>query len=132
MTPVILPVPHVLQRQAADCLAACAAMLLIYLGLAPNYEHVLKLLRIQPEVGTPAYNVRDLSGLGVKVTYQQGTLVDLAEHLGNNRPCLTPVQTGELPHWDVQTKHAVVVRGLDDDYVYGGRSSGPWQSRELS
>lgn len=118
MSPVILPVPHLPQRQPTDCLAACAAMILLYLGLTPNYEQLLKLLRIRPEMGTPAYNVRELEKLGVRVSYKQGTLVELAEHLAHNRPCLTPVQTGELPHWAAQTKHAVVVRGLDDDDVY--------------
>jgi hypothetical protein len=93
-------------------------MILLYLGLTPNYEHLLKVLRIRPEVGTPAYNVRELERLGVRVVYKQGTLVELAEHLANNHPCLTPVQTGELSYWSAQTKHAVVVRGLDDDYVY--------------
>ena len=40
----LLPVPHHKQREGADCLAACAAMVLSYLGLSVAYERLLKLL----------------------------------------------------------------------------------------
>ncbi|MBI1882195.1 MAG: hypothetical protein HYR94_28815 [Chloroflexi bacterium] len=33
MASIILPVPHILQRQPGECLAACAAMILTYLAL---------------------------------------------------------------------------------------------------
>ena len=55
MSSVILPVPHVPQRQQGECLAACAVMMLTYLGLSINYERLLKLLRIRSDVGAPAF-----------------------------------------------------------------------------
>ena len=118
MTQIILPVPHVSQRQQGECLAACAAMMLLYLGRPTNYDQLLKLLRIKADIGAPISNVRRLERLGVDVAYRQGSLSDLHNHLDNSQPCLTPVQTGELPYWDDDTLHAVVVTGLDNDNIY--------------
>ena len=28
------------------------------------------------------------------------------------------MQTGDLPHWNVDILHAVVIVGLDDNYIY--------------
>lgn len=114
-----LPVPHLPQRQPSDCLAACAAMALDYLGCPANYDHLLKLLKIKPTVGTPAYNIRQLQTLGVDVLYEQGCLALLETHLRNNHPCIAMVQTRELPYWHgLENSHAVVVTGLDEEIVY--------------
>jgi len=40
MPRVILTVPHVQQRQLGECLAACAGMMLSYLGLAVSYDQL--------------------------------------------------------------------------------------------
>lgn len=118
MTQLILPVPHVSQRQQGECLAACVAMMLLHLGQAVNYDHLLKLLRVKSGIGAPISNVLQLDKLGLSITYRQGTWSDLQNHLLNNQPCLTPVQSGELPYWTEDTYHAVVVIGLDDDNIY--------------
>lgn len=118
MSTLILPVPHLTQRQAGECLAACAAMILAYLGQAPHYNRLLKLLRIRPGIGAPASNLRNLEKLGVRVTYKQGNLAELAAHLANQRPCLALVRTDELPYWTESTQHALVVVGLDPAAVY--------------
>jgi len=68
MTQVILPVPHVPQRQQGECLAACAAMMLLYLDLTVRYDRLLKLLRVRTGIGAPISNVRHLEKLGVTVT----------------------------------------------------------------
>ncbi len=118
MSDVILPVPHVSQRQPGECLAACAAMVLTYLGLSIDYNRLLKLLRVRPGIGTPSSNIRRLEQLGLTVIYQQGTLPELHSHLMNNRPCIAFVKTIELPYWGEAGDHAVVVIGLDDDFIY--------------
>lgn len=41
-----LPVPHLKQTQQADCLAACAAMVLAYLNQPTDYRRLLTLLGI--------------------------------------------------------------------------------------
>lgn len=118
MLTLILPVPHLTQCQAGECLAACAAMLLTYLGQTPNYHQVVKLLRIRPGLGAPASNIRNLKKLGVTVTYQQGNLTELSAHLANNQPCLALVQTDDLLYWTESTQHALVVVGVDPAAVY--------------
>jgi len=118
MATVILPVPHVPQREQRECLAACAAMLLGHIGLSTNYDQLLKLLRVTTNVGAPASNIRRLEALGVTVIYKQGNWAELQDHLMNNRPCMTPVQTEELSYWAEQTDHAIVVVGLDEEFIY--------------
>jgi uncharacterized protein YvpB len=68
--------------------------------------------------GAPFFNIRLLEQIGVKVTYHQGTLVELKEHLEHNRPLIVPVATSELPYTAEQTNHALVVLGMDENYVY--------------
>jgi ABC-type bacteriocin/lantibiotic exporter with double-glycine peptidase domain len=93
-------------------------MMLSYLGLTVSYDQLLKLLRIESDLGAPLSNIRNLEHLGVTVSYQQGTLADLQQYLTNNRPCLVPVQTSELPYWAEPSYHAVVVTGFDEQQVY--------------
>lgn len=118
MTSVVLPVPHIQQRQRGECLAACAEMVLTYLGFSVAYEHLLKLLEITSRIGTPAYNIRKLEKLHVSVIYQQGSLADLHRHLLHEQPCIAFVKTQELPYWREAVDHAVVVVGMDDQSVY--------------
>lgn len=114
---LLLPVPHFLQRANADCLPACALMVLMYLGRSVRYPRLLRLL-VTKEHGTPFSNLRHLDQLGVQVTIAPGTLDQLYDHLRHNRPCIVSVQTAELPHWEEQTDHAVVVVGMDSQYIY--------------
>lgn len=117
MTPVILSVPLIQQRDEGECLAACAAMVLDYMGMSVPYERLLKLLRIQ-WFGTASFRIRELEKLGLIVVFKEGTLEELHHHLANDRPCITPVKTVELPYRDDARDHAVVVVGLDDKHVY--------------
>ncbi|MCQ3977962.1 MAG: hypothetical protein DPW09_31430 [Anaerolineae bacterium] len=43
---------------------------------------------------------------------------DLFDHLSQGWPCLAFIKTGELPYWEENVDHAVVVVGLDDQYIY--------------
>ena len=113
----LLPVPHHKQRERAACLAACAAMVLNYLGLSVAYERLLKLLRVKP-YGTSGRNLLHLGELGLQVTYSQASWEQLTQHIRNGRPCIALVRTSELPHWSFATDHAVVVVGFDDETVY--------------
>ncbi len=117
MTNIRLPVAHREQADAADCLAACAAMVLDYMEVPFAYERLLKLLRVQ-WFGAFGSGLRALEQLGVEVIYKQGTLTELREHLLNNRPPIALVETGELPYWNQSTLHAVVVSGMDEGHVY--------------
>ena len=117
MSPVILPIRHVKQRQSGDCLAACAAMVLGYFGISVPYDYLLELLQVS-WFGAMSSNVRNLEKLGLTVIFKQGDLTELYNHLSHDRPCVAFVQTGELPYWNENLAHAVVVSGLDDNSVY--------------
>ncbi len=118
MTPVILTVPHIPQRYAGECLAACAAMLLVHFDIPMTYQKLLNMLRIKRGLGTPSSNIRVLNKLGLMVIYESGTFPKLHEHLSNNRPCIAFVEAGEFPYWNERNSHAIVVVGLDTQFVY--------------
>ena len=111
-----LPVPHREQAQASDCLAACAAMVLGYLGQPVSYTQLLSLLGIGP-VGAPRRNITRLSRFGLKVTYGESTLPIVEARLQAGQPVIAFVDTGELSYWTVASNHAVVVVGMEGDVV---------------
>lgn len=116
--PLIPPlnVPHREQTQASDCLAACAAMVLDYLGRPVAYPQLLSLLQIG-FLGAPRRNILRLTRLGLDVTYFEATFPILVNYLQAGQPVIAFVDTGELGYWSVVTNHAVVVIGLDPDHV---------------
>jgi ABC-type bacteriocin/lantibiotic exporter with double-glycine peptidase domain len=107
-----LPIPHRKQKQDADCLAACAAMVLTYLNHPVTYAELLALLRIGP-LGTPRRNVSRLARLGLDISYREATLPIVAAYLQAGQPVITFVDTAELAYWSFATNHAIVVIGLD-------------------
>ncbi len=70
----LLPVTHHLQRYPADCLAACAAMVLDYFGRLVAYDRLIQLMRIDLTVGAPYRHLQLLDALGITVTLRQGAL----------------------------------------------------------
>lgn len=113
----LLPVPHVQQRESADCLAACATMVLTHVGIEIPYHQLLKVLRIGT-YGTPGRNLLHLADLGVQVTYGPSSFAELTERLRDGHPSIALVRTSELPYWTYATNHAVVIVGFDDESVY--------------
>lgn len=118
MSPITLPVPHITQRHPGECLAACAAMLLTYLGLSVTYGQLCKILQVRSGIGAPAFHIRALTSFGVTVTYEAGTLDVLHQHLINNQPSIAFVEAGQLPYWDENSSHAVVVVGMEEKNMY--------------
>lgn len=112
-----LPVPHHKQRQAADCLAACATMVLAYHHRAVTYARLLSLLGISP-IGAPRRNILHLTALGLDVDYYEATLPLLAQELHRGYPVIAFVDTAELPYWHIASNHAIVVVGLTQDEVH--------------
>ena len=93
---VLLSVPHQHQQSDGDCLAACAAMVLVHLGHAIDYAQLLRLLKIRPH-GAPAGNVRLLEALGVTVVYSKTDMAGLEAMLQQGHPVIVFVRTDELP-----------------------------------
>jgi len=113
----LLPIPHHLQRNDGDCLAACAAMVLDHLGVSADYDRLLRLLGVQP-YGAPGSRLNNLADLGVYVRYARGTLDELLDYLARGQPCIVLVRTDQLPYWTCATDHAVLVVGFDEQAVY--------------
>jgi ABC-type bacteriocin/lantibiotic exporter with double-glycine peptidase domain len=116
--PLILPIEFVQQQQVGECLVACTAMVLNYLGKPVAYRRLISTLEIIPTVGTPSSKIRNLARLGITVHYQQGTLERLRAHIEQDQPCIAFVQTAELPYRNDVTDHAVVVVGFDNQFIY--------------
>lgn len=110
-----LPVLHQLQRDKADCLAACASMVLTYLGIEAKYERLVTVLGITP-FGTPHSRIQRLKNLSsdLHIRHQQGELRDLFDTIDQGMPPIVYVQAGELPYWTEDTFHAIVSIGYDE------------------
>lgn len=115
---VLLPVIHVQQHNEGDCLAACVDMVLKYLAAPRAYPRLLRALHIDKRVGAPFPNIQRLEKLGITVVFRQGSLVQLYKFLQNGWPVIIPVKTGQLPYWQEDTDHAIVVVGMDEQSVY--------------
>ncbi|MCA9998306.1 MAG: peptidase C39 family protein [Anaerolineales bacterium] len=111
-----LPISHHKQQRQADCLAACAFMVLAYWQHPISYARLINLLRIG-YAGAPFSNLRYLESLGVSVTIGQGELATLRHYLNQGIPPIVFVATKELAYWKEATNHAVVVIGIGDEFV---------------
>lgn len=116
----LLQVPHIQQKEAGECLDACAAMVCAYLGIRVNYRRLVRTLRIQTGVGAPLSHIEKLNGRQIKGLFQRnGTLKKLYQLLESGWPTIVGVQTREFPHWNHRpSRHAVVVIGMDSQCVY--------------
>lgn len=117
MPNTLLPIPHQRQRQEADCLAACAAMVLEHLNVQVKYQQLLKLLKVK-SYGTAGQNLKYLSSLGLQIVYREGSLEEIKSYLQNGVPCIILVRTADLSYWDYGTDHALVVVGFDEQAIY--------------
>ena len=115
---VLLPVPHLQQPSDGDCLPACAFMILTYMGKKTRFWRLRWLLGTK-SFGTPFFHIRHLERLGITVDARaNGNLALLHQHLTQNHPCIVSIQTENLPYWKRNALHAVVVVGMDEDYIY--------------
>jgi ABC-type bacteriocin/lantibiotic exporter with double-glycine peptidase domain len=118
---LLLGIKHRQQRRKADCLVACTAMVLDYLGVAVDEERLRRRLRTT-EHGTPFPNIERLQALGLFVHYaKQGDLSIFEGYLEWGLPVIVSVETFGWRHWAGEvTRHAVVVVGIDreNDFIY--------------
>ena len=121
-----LNVPHWQQRQRGECLVACVAMGLTYIGQHARYKRLLIQLNTST-AGTFFSNLDRLYSFWFIVQRNQGNLIILRQQLEDGYPIIVPVDTEVLPYWltraDVteeerMTQHAVVVVGIDHQFVY--------------
>jgi uncharacterized protein YvpB len=92
-------------------------MTLAYLGRTDTAEQLTRLLETR-SFGTPLENILRLDQIGLQVTLKESSLEEISRYLQNNRPVIAFVNTLDLPYWQNDTDHAVVIVGMDDEFVY--------------
>ncbi|MEJ5310334.1 MAG: C39 family peptidase [Anaerolineae bacterium] len=117
MPTILLPVKNQPQHSTGDCLAACAAMALDYIGVSIAYSRLLRLLDVQ-SYGTPGSRLNRLTALDVHVHYAHGTIDLLVDALTDKHPGIVLLRTSYLPYWTYATDHAVLVIGFDERDFY--------------
>lgn len=117
----LLSISHRQQSQQADCLAACAQMVLQYLQIPIAYSQILAILETDRGGSTFSKLKKLEPQLRLTVELAQGSdELDLFYgYLDQALPIIAHVNTGELKsYWRHTTFHAVVVVGLDEEFVY--------------
>ena len=111
----MLDVPHYRQRNTGYCLPACLQMVLEYVGVKRDQTQLARELGVTPKVGVAVSRVTRLAISNAAIRYQQGETDDLVAALARGVPPILNVATGQLPYWDEECAHAVVLVGLSDD-----------------
>lgn len=108
----LLPIEHHQQEDDAGCLAACAQMVLSYLGVTVSQAELNRLFELTP-LGVPLSRLQRLmQPYKVQVIiHQAGSLADLQRAVDENTPPIVFIHTGQLAYWSEDAQHAVVVVG---------------------
>jgi hypothetical protein len=94
-------------------------MALAFFGIAKSQKQIAVQIGHIEGVGTPARNVTRLSVFGVDAQYfESGTLDNLRRGVETGAVIIVFVRTGELPYWDRDTPHALVIVGIEADIIY--------------
>lgn len=109
-----LGVPYIPQTRDSWCVPACVAMVAAFRGESLTQDDIARWLGTS-DIGTPASRIQQLSKRGFEVIYRQGSLVEVRSWLAKGTPCVLFVRTGELPYWEHDTPHAVVLVGFDEE-----------------
>ena len=113
----LLQVEHCTQEIGAGCLAACVQMALRYIKIEQSQRYLNQLLGLT-SIGVPYTNISRLTRLGVQVSLQGGDQLQIQQAIERNFPAITFLFTGDLPYWQNNTSHAVVIVGYDDTSCY--------------
>ena len=113
----LLSTPHRLQEEEAGCLAACAQMVLLHIGVETTQSSLNHLFNLT-SIGAPYSYIRRLDQLGVQVTVAIGDDFTIRGAIDRNQPVIVFVKTGDLSYWPDNTSHAIVVVGYDDEHVF--------------
>lgn len=101
------------------CLAACAQMVLHYLGIQTDQMQLAQQLSVKPGVGAPASRIQQLASDTISVIYETGKWETIEKLINQKTPVIAMIQAGELHHWQGESfQHAVVVIGFDSAQVW--------------
>ena len=109
------------QQTQDDCLAACASIVLEYLGISYDYNHLMRILETA-EGGAPFTNLKRLEStfnLPIVEGRNREDISLFAEYISTGLPVIVAVQTWPLPYWQqFDAAHAVIVVGFNQDEIY--------------
>jgi hypothetical protein len=118
MSKLLLPVPHRTEAFPGACLPACCQMALAFLSITESQASIATQIGHVEGAGTPARNITRLEVFGVEVEWnRRGTIDDVQRAIADGYVPIVFLRTGELPYWDHDTPHAVVVVGIEADTV---------------
>lgn len=115
----ILSVPHRIQRNPTSCVPASVQMVLAYYGIEKDEITIGHLLELSEE-GTSILNVELLEHAEIGATVRAGEIQEseIRQFLDRGIPLIAGVMTGNLPYWNSNRPHSVVVIGYDEQLVY--------------
>jgi hypothetical protein len=94
-------------------------MALAHFGVAVSQQQIARRLGHVPGAGIPAPNIVRVAQYGVDVRHAEGgTLEDVRHAIDNGAVVIVFVRTGELPYWEEDVPHAVMVVAVGTDVVY--------------
>jgi len=94
-------------------------MALAFFGIIKSQKQIAAQIGHIEGAGTPARNITRLSVFGVDVQHSEsGTLKNLRQGVEAGAAIIVFVRTGELPYWDKDTPHALVIVGIEADIIY--------------
>lgn len=100
-------------------MAACAQMVLHYLGMVREQTELGRQLGVRPGLGVPASRIKQLATNDIVVTYDVGEWKTIQQQVRHKAPVIAMIQAGELAHWRGESfQHAVVVAGFDTTQVW--------------
>lgn len=128
----LLNVPRIAQRERTDCLPTCVEMVLAYQGRVVDIRWLRRVLE-STAMGTPGFKVFNLVRHGYHVVYSTATDERvLIQALIEGIPPIVLLATGNLHYWTVETAHAVVVVGVEDNTVIVNDPVFPETAQEIS
>jgi ABC-type amino acid transport substrate-binding protein len=115
----LLPVPHRTEAFAGACLPAYCQMALALWGISKSQSEIATQIGYIEGAGTAARNITRLTALGVKVEWREyGTVNELGQAITEGRVPVVFLRTGELPYWDQDVPHALIIVSVEVDTVY--------------
>ena len=113
----ILALPHFQQSADGYCLPACARMVLAYCGQTLSEADIRHLVGAK-SYGTPAFSIVKLEQLHLAVKYREWSVAELFLALQAGDPLIVFVRTGMLEYWQVDTAHALVIVGVEEERCF--------------
>ena len=94
-------------------------MVLAFCGISRSQAEIAAQIEYVQGVGTPSRKITRLTVFGVEVEWKEaGKVDDLQQAIADGKAPVVFVRTGELPYWDQDTPHALVVVGIEANTVY--------------